>query len=389
MIFDVTSSTINNHNPTLRGRSDLRIENQVSPPAHETSLTNEASQRIVNDKTIEKLDEVLQKNGAESVRRLDYTDYTPEAVSSRILNFVQEAINRAGTRGENQSQLMQFAKAGIDKGFKDAENILVSLNALSGAIADNVEKTYRLIQDGLTDITRNRNKPVTIESAAYSATTHSASQSLALNIQTRDGDQLKLNLSRNEQTGQYLAQIVNPQAEAKYSEQTYTFDRQFSLSVNGSLDTDEMAAIEKLLLGVKDVADEFFNGNSKSALEAGLNLGYDSREIAAFSLNLNEQQSNYEAKAYHEINQLGAGGASELNQNAQQNLFKPVQSFLHSLQTTLNSAAKTQLFDDPKSNVIELLEYFSRSNEKHAVMLENLESKAGAPFNNIANDLLS
>ena len=40
---------------------------------------------------------------------------------------------------------------GIDQGFKEARDILNSLGVLEGEIADNIDKTYELVQTGLQD----------------------------------------------------------------------------------------------------------------------------------------------------------------------------------------------------------------------------------------------
>lgn len=378
--------------PQARGRADAQVENQTSKPSHGTSLTNEASQRILNDKIIEKLDKIVQKNGAESIRTVDATNYTPEAVSNRILNFVQEAINRAGARGEKQAAMVEQAKAGINKGFKDAENILTSLNALSGAIAENVNKTYELIQNGMQDVVNkirhNTNAGGIIETGHYASAVQSSSQSLNLEIKTQDGDLINLSLSRDETTGKYVAQVANANGEAKYSEQNYELNENFSLSVQGSLDESEVAAIEELLGGVKGVADQFFDGNSEAALEAGLNLGYNTGEIASFSLSLDESQTSSVTKAYQEVSYLG-NGHGKPHQDALNNILKPVNGFMNSLHGLLNSSEQSKMFDDPKANIEELLSFFSKSDESHKPAINSLEAKAGAPFENIVHDLVS
>lgn len=392
MINDITSAGLMQFNPTLRGRSDAHVENQVSKPSHGTALTNEASQRILNDSIIEKLDKVLQKNGAESVRTLDHANYTPDAVSKRILSYVQDAINRAGARGENQQKMLEQAKAGINQGFKEAENILTSLNALSGAIAENVKKTYELIQNGMSEVVNklqnyNAENPQTNFSSSFTERSHSVSQSLDLEIQTREGDTLKVSLSRNEHTGEYTAHVKRPNGEAAAYEKTYELSSNFSMQVAGDLDADELVAIEEVLVGVQGVANEFFNGNAESALEMGMNLGYDSSEIAAFSLSLNENQNSRVTRAYEEVSQIGGGSGT--NHDALVNLLKPVQGFMNSFGKTLGKAEASGMFNDAKSNIINLLEYFGKSDKQHASALDSLEAKAGAPFQNIANDLLS
>ena len=390
MISEIGASRINQYAPTLRGRADAHIENQTTKPAKETTLSDSASQRIVNDKIIDKLDKVLQKSGADSVRKLDYSDYTPEAVSNRILNYVQDAIERAGARGEkNLNNLIQQANAGVQQGFNEAKNILVSLNALSGIIADNVQKTFELIQTGMSEVVDKLQHPAqgaVIESQTFAAGKQAIQQSLELEITTRDGDTLKLLLSRDEQSGQYVAQINGPDGKASYAEQIYQLNNDFSLSVSGNLDEEELGAIKDLLLGVKGVAEEFFNGDAEAALEAGMNLGYDTGEIAAFSLKLDENRSSSLTQAYQEVSQYNQKPG--LGQQAMENILKPVQGLRNSLGNTLDQANRTGLFDSPKSRILDMLEYFGRTNEESASRLQQLEAKAGTPFQDIIRSLI-
>ncbi|MDX1810970.1 MAG: DUF5610 domain-containing protein, partial [Gammaproteobacteria bacterium] len=393
MINHITSSVVAQQTPLTKGRVDSHVENQVAKPSNATSLTNEASQRILNDKIIEKLDKVLQKDAATPSRQLDPADYTPEAVSKRILSFVQDAVDRAGQRGVDRQAVLDQAKSGIAQGFKDAKNILTSLNALSGAIAENVNKTYQQIQDGLKNIvdqmTSGAGSTNNVSRSALQASSYSSSQSMDLTINTREGDTLNLSISRDESTGQFVAAISKPDSEAQLAGSSYQLNQDFSLSVQGDINDAEVSAIQDLLGGIKGVADQFFSGNSEAALNTGLSLGYDSSQIASFSLNLNTEQTSATTKAYQEVSNLGDNSSDGLNREALNNLLKPVSGFMDSLHSMLSNAENSKLFDNSKDSLEQLLGYFSTANEAHKPAIQNLEAKAGAPFQNIVHDMLS
>ena len=61
---------------------------------------------------------------------------------------------------------------------------------------------------------------------------------------------------------------------------------QFSFSVEGELNSDEITALNDLLGKVSDLSATFYSGNLEGAFEQALSLGYDDEQIASFSLNL-------------------------------------------------------------------------------------------------------
>lgn len=51
---------------------------------------------------------------------------------------------------------MDTIKGGIEKGFKEARDILKGLKVLGGDIASNIDKTYELVQKGLDAFASNQ-----------------------------------------------------------------------------------------------------------------------------------------------------------------------------------------------------------------------------------------
>jgi len=385
MINQITAVPLKQHMYPQRERSDIKVDDQTIKPSQETSLSTESSQRIVSDKVIEHLDKVLQKDHASEIRSLDPKDYTPEAVSKQILNFVRNAIDRAESRGVSRQALFDQASEGIKTGFKQAENILNSLNALSGKIAEGVQQTFELIQTGLGEIAREINPNAVAERSSVSTHSFSSSQEFSLNIVTRDGDQVNLTLQRDQSSNSYQASIENRSGSASANGKSYSIIEGFSLSVNGELDAQEIAAIESLLKDVKSVSDDFFNGNVGAAFDAGLKLGFNTQELSAFSLELNQNQSESVSQAYREISEYGVGHSpTHLD-----NLLAPIQDFIHSIEKPIADANSSQLFGKGNDAAENLFNFFSRSDESHKPAIEHLEAMAGQPFENITHDIIS
>lgn len=82
-------------------------------------------------------------------------DFSPGAVAERIVSFATGffdayAENHAGEKAEEQlSGFMSLIRDAIDRGFKEAREILSGLGVLHGEIQDHADRTYDLIQEQL------------------------------------------------------------------------------------------------------------------------------------------------------------------------------------------------------------------------------------------------
>jgi len=394
MINQITSAPLKQHMYPQRERTDTKVDDQVSKPSQTASLSIEASQRIVNDKIIERLDKVLQKNRADEIRTLDPKDYTPESVSKQILNFVKSAIDRAESRGDDVREIISQAKQGIDLGFEQAENILSGLNALSGKIAEGVQKTYEMINGGMEEIIASFKASNDIEASrtAEESVSTSNTSTLELAIHTQDGDEINISLSQNQSSTTYnvsLSNESNKQIDLHTS--TSTNFQDFNISVNGKLDDAEISAVSQLLTEVKTVSDRFFNGNVDAAFSAGLKLGFDSKELVGFSLALNQNQSESNVKAYREINGFTSSelGFEKPTQEELTKLLTPIRSFSEPLASAVRNIEIQPLFKESSQAAEQMFNYFSQSNKANHASIQQLESLTGSPFEKISTELFA
>ena len=385
MINHTTAPVLNQLLYPHKDRSDNKVAEHTSK-GPSGSLSAESTQKVLNEKLVKAIDKVLQKNRAAPIRTLDAQDFAPKAVSERILSYIQDAISRVEARGGNGDAVLAKARQGVKQGFKDAENILTSLNALSGKIAENIQNTFDLIQDGLDKISHSAT-PQVQQSTNIEAISHSASQSLSLDIKTRDGDIVTLSLQKNQSSNTYQSQIQNGQTNVTINEFKFHESNNVSFAVEGVLDASESEAIKALLSEVKDIADQFFKGNASAAYEAGLNLGFDSSELTGFSLKLNQNQTQSVTQAYREVS-----GFSDTVDHSRppidlENLLKPIHDFAKSLESTILGAENsTGLKSDAVEN---MFNFFSQAQEMHRAAIEQLESLSGKPFESISHDIIS
>jgi len=128
------------------------VEASVSTQDHPLALVYQAA--------VNKLNETLAPAfGADALQRgLDEgLDVSPEATAGRIVSLATgfyaafEKQHVGESEDDVLNQFMETIGRGINQGFAEARQILEGLKVLDGDIADNVNKTFDLVQDGIAD----------------------------------------------------------------------------------------------------------------------------------------------------------------------------------------------------------------------------------------------
>ncbi|HEY5718014.1 MAG TPA: hypothetical protein VIS52_05920 [Motiliproteus sp.] len=136
-------------------------------------------------------------------------------------------------------------------------------------------------------------------SATAASVSYSQQREFELELMTRDGDKVRLRVFAAQDGSLSVAQSqvqTDGYSEERYAQRAEQSSRSsLQFSVEGELDQDELAAINDLLGQVNKVADEFFNGDPLRSFEGLQELGFDTAEIAGFSLEM-EQRAEVEVR---------------------------------------------------------------------------------------------
>lgn len=386
MINQITSNVQKNHNSLVQERADVATSAaRVAPSSSTPSQSPESNFRMVNEKVINAIDKELAKNNVGSVRESSPQNFTPESVAKGILNFVQGAISRARARGNSTDDVLNQARKGIDKGFSEAKDILTSLNALKGQIAKGVENTYNLIQHGLNRLDQGMDLEESAPAVSHiNAESISHTQSFELTLNTSDGDEVKIGISRDASQNHYAASLVQAGTEINVTQSESSQSNGISLSVSGQLDADEVKAIEDLLVGVKSVSDKFFSDDVNAAFEAGLSLGYNTQEIAGFALDLNESKTQSASRVYREIGDFGNNN-HRVSPVQLENLLKPAHDFTSQFKNEL-IASETR---GREVEFKDLFNYLSSSNPNNRQAIDNFSALGAGSLENVTQQLIS
>lgn len=274
--------------------------------------------------------------------------------SGNILSFIERRLAQDAKDGATEEELesrLNAALEGFEKGYGEASGILSDLNLLSEDVSADIELTQDKVLEGIANLRQtylnetpeqsaekvgintvdetqpveSRSIPETdsagkIESKAidavkdnvsnldfsdsFSALQYGEGRSFSFELETKDGDIVTIEASS----------LLALQAEqGRGTQDGYSFQYQsyagyqeseFSFSVQGELDEDEVAAINDLLNNVNDLADDFYSGDLSTAFEKALELGFDSSEISGFALSLMQVQNVKAIQTYQPEQQI-------------------------------------------------------------------------------------
>lgn len=108
---------------------------------------------------IDKLNEILAPEfGDNAIQRAAETpeEYTPEKTAQRIVSMTTgfyASYSEQHPEMDEEERINSFLEvigSGIDQGFAEARDILSGMQVLEGGIKDGVDKTYELVQQGLS-----------------------------------------------------------------------------------------------------------------------------------------------------------------------------------------------------------------------------------------------
>ncbi|MGL5394367.1 MAG: DUF5610 domain-containing protein [Shewanella sp.] len=159
---DATSKqTAQQTSKQLMNQAILSAQEDVSLKSGDQSMT------LLYRAAIEAINKELAPSMGENAIQTAYdngVDTSPEATADRIVSFATQFFSVHQQQNSNMSldeqldSFMSIIGGAIDNGFKEARDILSGLKVLQGDIADGVDKTYGLVQEGLQDFRDSFNK---------------------------------------------------------------------------------------------------------------------------------------------------------------------------------------------------------------------------------------
>lgn len=127
-----------------------------------------------------------------------------------------------------------------------------------------------------------------------------AEHSADIQITTTEGDVVTVRLREEMQSSQsYFSAEQQGNEIVAYSESELSLSS-FSLSIDGDLNADEQKSLADLINKMTEVSDEFFGGDINVAFQHAQKVGFDTEQIAGFSMDLRKEESVQAVAAYQQ-----------------------------------------------------------------------------------------
>lgn len=224
---------------------------------------------------------------------------TPEDVAKTMLDHVARGLDSLRRQGADEGRLqerMDAARAGIEKGYKEATQQLKDMGMLDESLQADIDKGKGLIAQGLDQMQQNLSSPDAVQQGSFSSFTQ-VENSLSLEVMTRDGDRVQVSFQQTASNGYAASYGENSSVTAS----SYSEGFEWQMDVNGALDEEEQQALSSLLSDVEKLSSSFFKGDLGGALEQAMSLGFDGNELASLSLNLTQSSFSSVSQAYNAV----------------------------------------------------------------------------------------
>lgn len=155
----VQQKDASNTEMSVNDRSKLQLNASIMQASLNMSIGSENEPLALLYKTaITNINEALKgQYGDDAIQNAASQDNSAEATANRIVSLSTgffDAFKKQNPDLDDDAALSKFMdtiSGGMEKGFKEARDILGGLKVLGGDIAGNIDKTYELVQKGYAD----------------------------------------------------------------------------------------------------------------------------------------------------------------------------------------------------------------------------------------------
>jgi len=317
-----------------------------------------------------------------------------EKVAGSILGFIEARLKADKAGGATEEQLQSRLEAGLKgfkQGFGEAAEMLEQMDLMTNKVKSDIGDTYNRVTSGIDELAktyapglaalekdgaaapksaeqsliesagkdtqaRPKARPdlareiapqekiaTPSSSASYESVDFSRGRSFSFDLTTQDGDTISIDASTLLRYQEQRSQASSGGSDVSTFAYSAGESSAFDLKIEGDIDQKEWAAFTELFDQVIDLAENFFDGDITQAIEKSLSLGYDSNEIAEFSLSLSQTTAVSTVAAYEQIQPQSAWQAEPMSKT-----LSPLQNYAQELLDSLAPLEQEprQLFAD-------------------------------------------
>lgn len=288
--------------PTEASSNSTQAASSVEPSADTLSITSSKS-IIVQQVVTQQLEIALEINSnAALMNHADY-DYNDEHQTDELANKVIQKIHDEQTSNadglsydESHSLAVQSVRVKVEQAFEQVRTVLSRLGVMDESAANNVEQRRSQLNQAIDQEAATSTVGTTMVNAASA----NRELSTALQVTTRDGDIVTINISRSQ--GLLAGSIESSNGSLAYAGRSSSL--QLEISVQGELSEEESESIRKVVEHVNELANKMFNGKTGDAMEKLSEFEINTKQLASMSLNMSSSISYAAVSAYTQVSRL-------------------------------------------------------------------------------------
>ncbi len=195
---------------------------------------------------------------------------------------------------ETKQQLLNAVENGVSKGFQETVSYL-SQSVFREQSIQTVEKADQFIKKGIQSLRSNQPALQQENRDMLEIQGKSESRELNLEILTKDGDRVKIEINMDMMSELVRYQHGDEGKKIRGKQISDSTEDSLYFSIQGELNPEELNAISDLIGEITTLADKFYSGNFQDALNQAVGMGDISNELSGFTLDLKYERSAYAA----------------------------------------------------------------------------------------------
>ncbi len=190
-----------------------------------------------------------------------------------------------------------------------------------------------------------------------------------IEVRTQEGDIVTISLNELSENSQSELQGKQGNSSLSAYSESSSYSSSFSLSIEGDLNEDELKSINDLIKKMTKVSDKFFDGNIAGAFKHASKIGFNTEQIAGFSMDLNRERSVQAISAYQQT--------TRPEEHINTDLLEQANEFLAETKDFLSDAnAMLDFLEQPKKGFDDLFSGVGQMHHEENPAVDNLDQQA-------------
>jgi len=304
----VTAAT----NTAVNGNTE-QLSNSVAPTSDRLSITSDRitlARQVVTQQVEIALE--LKSPVAHSKHAAGDDDRVDQLVNKVVQKIHDEKAAKADDDSDDHhSAAVSSVRVKVARGFENAVAALSRSGNVDGPVANDVEQVRSRVYAAIDNVA---GQPVSVPPAAGGADAPAANvettrldmvsaqrdMSSSLQLTTRDGDVVTVNLSRSQALT--AGSITGPEGSLLYAGAASS--SLIDISVQGNLSEKENESIRKVVESINKLAEKMFSGDTGAAMEKLGELKINTEYLAGMSLSMSSSISYQAVSAYSQVSRL-------------------------------------------------------------------------------------